>query len=72
MPRPPKPRPPFRQPGHIPEQHLEAFAMGKPIKNHAEAFQSHLLACDLCRTRLDEEVAFTVAIREALREFHQK
>jgi hypothetical protein len=48
---------------------MEAFAMGKPLGNKAGYVRTHLRDCDYCRRRMAEEVWFTDAIREALRDF---
>lgn len=71
MPRPPSPPGIRRTPDHLSEDQLEAFAMGKSLEENTEQVHSHLLKCDYCRQMLTEEVQFTQAIREALRELEK-
>jgi len=68
MSRPPTPLSRPSEPWHVSDDHLEAFAMGKSLGEHAERVHAHLLACDSCCLRLVREAEFIGALREALRE----
>ena len=68
MSRPPVPFPKPHDNFHASDDHIEAFAMGKPLGEHAERVNAHLLACDFCCLRLVEEAEFIEALRAALRD----
>jgi anti-sigma factor RsiW len=52
--------------GHIPEEHLEAYALGKLADQDAVELNAHVLDCDECCLRLVEEAQFIEALRYAL------
>ncbi|HXP85895.1 MAG TPA: hypothetical protein VN841_14320 [Bryobacteraceae bacterium] len=55
--------------GHIPEEELEAYALGKSSDEDALHLEAHLLACDECCLRLVHEAQFIEALRYALFDF---
>jgi hypothetical protein len=63
------PPPSVAPPRHIPEDLLEAYAMGKPLGEHGPKIHIHLLVCDQCCLRLMREAEIIDALRRALREF---
>jgi hypothetical protein len=57
---------------HVPDERLEAYALGKSMGEHARYFEAHLLACDDCCLRLMREAQFIEALRCALRDFQAR
>jgi hypothetical protein len=50
---------------HLSDDTLEQFAMRTLPDPECEALVDHLLICSACQERLDAELDFVVAIREA-------
>ena len=54
---------------HIPEDSLEAYAMGKiPVLDRA-SLEEHLLVCPTCQTQLEETTEYIRLVRSALLSF---
>lgn len=50
---------------HIPDETLSNYALGRLQKNDVPAVFEHLLACEECNMRYEEELDFRLALREA-------
>ena len=57
--------PPSRR-WHVPEDLLEAYAMGKSLGKDARRVHAHVLRCDTCCLRLVREAQFIDALHYAL------
>jgi anti-sigma factor RsiW len=53
---------------HIPDDDLEAYALGRLTDHRAEAVVGHLLLCRECRERLEAEIDFIEAFRAAVQQ----
>lgn len=52
---------------HPSDDDLELYALGRLTEPDLGRVEEHLLVCEECRVRLDEEDAFVKAVRAALR-----
>jgi anti-sigma factor RsiW len=53
---------------HPAEETLEAYALNRLPEEHSAHVEEHLLLCENCRARVEEETEFAALIRAALRQ----
>lgn len=58
--------------GHVQDDSLEAFAMGRLQAEETEQIEDHLLICEVCRRRLAETDEFLKATRIAARRIREE
>jgi hypothetical protein len=54
---------------HLDDDALEAYSMGNLAESEVGAFEEHLLVCEPCRLRLDQNDAYIASMRGAAEEF---
>jgi len=56
---------------HLDDEEVEKYSMGKATPGEEEAWESHLLLCELCRDRVETAGAFAEAMRSAAQELRR-
>ncbi len=53
---------------HLSDEEIELYSLGRLTEPAISRLETHLLVCEHCRNRLEEEDAYIRAMRSALRD----